>query len=107
MSTQSNPVAVPTAWITSLVMSINIDRLKAAASHTASDAAGSANILSRFLYSELGRISPPAVIKYRHPFDATGKRSPVDTGQVAWAYTSQEAAGLLPQQSVTINTRLR
>jgi putative transposase len=71
------------------------------------DAVGSANILSRFLYSELGRILPPAVIKYRHPFDATGKRSPVDTGQVAWAYTSQEAAGLLPQQSVTINTRLR
>jgi putative transposase len=58
------------------------------------DAVGSANILSRFLYSELGRISPPTVIKYRHPFDATGKRSPVDTGQVAWACTSQEAAGL-------------
>ena len=58
------------------------------------DAVGSANILSRFLYSELGHVSPPVVIKYRHPFDATGKRSPVDTGQVAWAFMTQEAAGL-------------
>jgi putative transposase len=58
------------------------------------DAVGSANILSRYLYSELGVISPPGMIKYRHPFDATGKRSPVDTGQVAWAFLSQEAAGL-------------
>jgi putative transposase len=57
------------------------------------DAVGSANILSRFLYSELGNVSPPAVIKYRHPFDATGKRSPVDTGQVAWAFTTQETDG--------------
>jgi putative transposase len=58
------------------------------------DAVGSANILSRFLYCGLGHVSPPVVIKYRHPFDATGKRSPVDTGQVAWAFMSQEAAGL-------------
>jgi putative transposase len=58
------------------------------------DAVGSANILSRYLYSELGRVSPPVVIKYRHPFDATGKRSPVDTGQVAWAFMPPEAPPL-------------
>jgi putative transposase len=30
------------------------------------DAVGSANILSRYLYSELGFISPPGMIKYGH-----------------------------------------
>jgi putative transposase len=58
------------------------------------DAVGSANILSRFLFGELGHVQPSPVIKYRHPFDATGKRSPSDTGQVAWVFMAQESAPL-------------
>jgi putative transposase len=58
------------------------------------DLVGSANILSRYRFGELGRIVLAPVVKYRHPFDATGKRSPVDTGQVAWAFMTQEAAPL-------------
>jgi putative transposase len=46
------------------------------------DAVGAANILSRCTTGEVGKVLPPQV-KYRYPFDATGKRSPVDTGQVA------------------------
>ena len=58
------------------------------------DVVGSANILSRYVYKELGHVSPPEVIKYRYPYDITGKRSPVDTGQMAWAFMAQEAARL-------------
>jgi putative transposase len=58
------------------------------------DAVGSANILSCFLFGELGCVQPSTIIKYRHPFDATGKRSPSDTGQVAWVFMTQEAAPL-------------
>jgi putative transposase len=56
------------------------------------DIVGSANILSRYQFGEVGRIVPPTEVKYRHPFDATGKRSPVDTGHVAWVFTTQETA---------------
>jgi IS605 OrfB family transposase len=56
------------------------------------DIVGSANLLSRSRFGKVGQIIPPAVVKYRHPFDATGKRSPVDTGQVAWVFMTQEAA---------------
>jgi putative transposase len=45
------------------------------------DIVGASNILSRCVYGELGRCYPTAT-KYRHPF-ITGKRSPVDTRQVA------------------------
>jgi putative transposase len=45
------------------------------------DIVGASNILSRYVYGELGRYYPSAT-KYRHPF-ITGKRSPVDTRQVA------------------------
>ena len=58
------------------------------------DIVGSANILSRSQFGRLGQIVPPAMVKYRHPFDATGKRSPVDTGQVAWVFMILEAAPL-------------
>ena len=57
---------------------------------------GAANILSRFVYGELGRVPAPEP-KYRHPF-LTGKRSPADTGQVARFGENRtaalEAAGL-------------
>ena len=45
------------------------------------DIVGASNILSRFAYGKLGQIYP-AQTKYRHPW-ITGKRSPVDTRQVA------------------------
>jgi putative transposase len=45
------------------------------------DMVGASNILSRYLYGELGRLYPSET-KYRHPF-LTGKRSPVDTRHVA------------------------
>jgi putative transposase len=47
----------------------------------ARDGVGAANILSRFLHGELGKVCPSEA-KYRHPF-LTGKRSPSDTRQVA------------------------
>lgn len=61
------------------------------------DVVGAANILSRFLYCELSRVEVAAgVEKYRQPFrverpsvrtgkSGHGKRSPLDTGQVAVA----------------------
>lgn len=68
----------------------------------ARDAVGAANILSRQIHGQVGQIRPPAETKYRHPFGKlsfrTGKRSRLDTAQVAWAdchgRKSQEAAGL-------------
>lgn len=48
------------------------------------DCVGAANILSRFKCGAVGRVLPPAGTKYRHPFDATGKRSRQDTAQVAF-----------------------
>ncbi len=60
------------------------------------DIVGSANILSRKLYGEVGRIVPPpfSATKYRYPA-WQGKRSPLDTGQVARvASVRREAAGL-------------
>jgi putative transposase len=38
------------------------------------DVVGAANILSRLLYGGLGKVRPPPVTMYRHPF-LTGKRS--------------------------------
>lgn len=56
------------------------------------DIVGSANILSHYLYGEVGHIIPPSKVKYRHPF-LTGKRSRLDTAQVA------VAAGLSANQA--------
>jgi len=73
------------------------------------DAVGAANILSRHRHGVLGKVKPPAEIKYRHPFGkhvlskacaerrrsveglafGTGKRSRLDTAQVAWATPSE------------------
>ena len=53
------------------------------------DVVGAANILSRHQHGALGRVKPPPCgeIKYRHPFGKlsfqTGKRSRLDTAQVA------------------------
>jgi len=54
------------------------------------DAVGAANILSRRRYGALGKVRPPAEIMYRYPFcnRKTGKRSLVDTKQVAWGIKS-------------------
>lgn len=56
------------------------------------DAVGAVNILSRRLHGEVGRIRPPAETKYRHPFGKlafkTGKRSRLDTTELAWAAPS-------------------
>jgi putative transposase len=79
------------------------------------DIVGASNILSLALHGEVGRIVPPNTIKYRQPFgragkretewsfsrESEGKRSPLDTGQVASAGVgarhtrqSEEAAAL-------------
>ena len=73
------------------------------------DVVGAANILSRHQHGRLGQVQPPPCgeIKYRHPFGKwsfqTGKRSRLDTAQVACgsvrsetspARESQEAAAL-------------
>jgi putative transposase len=59
------------------------------------DVVGAANILSRQLFGELGKVRPPPTTMYRHPF-LTGKRSGLDTGQSykAVACEQQEAARL-------------
>ncbi|HEV2460148.1 MAG TPA: transposase [Ktedonobacterales bacterium] len=60
------------------------------------DAVGSVNILSRRVQGKLASILPPplAATKYRYPA-WQGKRSPLDTGQVArLASVGREAAGL-------------
>jgi len=60
------------------------------------DVVGSVNILSHYLYGQVGHIIPPSRVKYRQPFHVErpsvqtrksehGKRSPLDTGQVAVA----------------------
>jgi putative transposase len=48
----------------------------------ARDTVGAANILSRHLYGEVGRVLPPAHTKYRHPA-WQGKRSRLDTAHMA------------------------
>ena len=69
------------------------------------DIVGAANLLSRHRYGELSRVRPPQETKYRHPFcnrtplvrRLTGKRSRLDTAQVAWQASPlvlQEAAPL-------------
>jgi putative transposase len=79
------------------------------------DIVGASNILSLTLHGEVGQIIPPSTIKYRQPFGRAdkreiewsfplargGKRSPLDTGQVASAGVvalhtrqSEEAAAL-------------
>ncbi len=64
------------------------------------DIVGAANLLSRCRFGEVGHVRPPPVVKYRHPF-VTGKRSRLDTAQVARGRGavelrpySREAAGL-------------
>jgi putative transposase len=62
----------------------------------ARDTVGAANILSRHLYGEVGRVPPPAHTKYRHPA-WQGKRSRLDTAHVARTGgldTSREAHAL-------------
>jgi putative transposase len=49
----------------------------------ARDTVGSVNILSRYTKGEVGKILPPAETKYRHPFNRTGKRSRLDTAEMA------------------------
>ena len=63
------------------------------------DVVGAANILSRHLHGEVGKVRPPPATMYRHPF-LTGKRSGLDTGQPAMAVAcdEQEAAGLKPRR---------
>jgi putative transposase len=67
------------------------------------DVVGSINILSHYLYGEVGHIIPPSTVKYRQPFrverpsvqtgkSGHGKRSPLDTGQVAVAAGSHTSA---------------
>jgi putative transposase len=46
------------------------------------DVVGSINILSKYRFGAVGRLLPPAEVTYRYP-SWTGKRSPLDTGQVA------------------------
>ena len=66
------------------------------------DVVGAANILSRHRHAALGQIRPPPHTSetYRHPFGKlsfrTGKRSRLDTAQVAWSARGgiQEAAPL-------------
>ena len=62
----------------------------------ARDTVGAANILSRYLYGEVGRALPPAQTTYRHPA-WQGKRSRLDTAHVARTGgldTSREAQAL-------------
>jgi transposase len=63
------------------------------------DAVGGVNILSRFLYGEVGHILPPplSATMYRHPAWAAkqGKRSRLDTPELARsASVGREAATL-------------
>jgi putative transposase len=63
------------------------------------DIVGAVNILSRYRHGELAKILPPPLdaTKYRHPswVSRPGKRSPLDTGQVARVGASlREAAAL-------------
>jgi putative transposase len=55
------------------------------------DIVGASNILSRHLYGKVGQIYP-ADTKYRHPF-TTGKRSPVDTRELARQGSDRARAG--------------
>jgi putative transposase len=55
------------------------------------DIVGASNILSRHIYGKLGQIYP-AETKYRHPF-MTGKRSPVDTRELARQGPDRARAG--------------
>ena len=62
----------------------------------ARDTVGAANILSRHLYGEVGRVLPPAHTTYRHPA-WQGKRSRLDTADLArtgGVATSREAQAL-------------
>jgi putative transposase len=58
------------------------------------DIVGAANILSRYREGAVGKVSCEGITpKYRHPY-LTGKRSPLDTRQVARAMCAREAAPL-------------
>jgi putative transposase len=54
------------------------------------DSVGCNNILSRRLYGAVGQVVPPSITKYRHPF-LTGKRSRLDTAELAWEPTTKDA----------------
>jgi putative transposase len=63
----------------------------------ARDIVGAANILSRQVHGEVGRVMPPAITMYRYPFVRKGKRSRPDTADLARAggvTASREAARL-------------
>jgi putative transposase len=47
------------------------------------DCIGAANLLSRHLYGEVGKIVPPITTMYRHPFVKRGKRSRPDAADLA------------------------
>jgi putative transposase len=55
------------------------------------DIVGASNILSRHVYGKLGQ-TYPAEVKYRHPYN-TGKRSPVDTRELARQRPDRARAG--------------
>jgi putative transposase len=55
------------------------------------DVVGAANILSRQLHGEVGKVRPPPTTMYRHPF-LTGKRSGLDTGQPGKAESREQKA---------------
>ena len=52
------------------------------------DAVGCTNILSVRVHGKAGQIVPPSTTKYRHPF-LTGKRSRLDTAELAWVPTGK------------------
>jgi putative transposase len=59
------------------------------------DAVGCANLLSKYSTGEVGNILPPEA-KYRHPYLA-GKRSRLDTSELAWVPTGRQAAPKKPR----------
>ena len=68
------------------------------------DVVGAVNILSRFTTGEVGKVRPPAKVKYRHPFirhsfHHAGKRSPQDTGHIAGISCIQRTGDCPPQRS--------
>jgi putative transposase len=60
------------------------------------DAVGCANILSQHYTGEPGHVLPPET-KYRYPY-RTGKRSRLDTAEMAWVPTGRQAAPKKPRR---------
>ena len=49
------------------------------------DGVGACNILSHRLYSEIGHIKPPSIVKYRQPFGRANRK------EIEWCFTLSEA----------------